>query len=270
MKRSTFAALAAIALLVGVLAMPRPAHAAPSTQLGNVLAEMRGLSYSDFTALATWARNGAPAPFFSSFQPQATQGDILKLDGPDRRAVLSWLQGNGRSALYARGASDSDIGSRDPTSGPVATPTPNPWRNVPLASSSLEGNVQGAIDVIGGFAAARRDGTAAIACVSFKNVAPKTATRVVFEIPLLNDAGQELGKLTIDRSGEFSSNIDIMSYASLSDWQGNSIGPRSRMDNCIQRTLPTAAMPILEARVAGYRVVRVVYADGSSWPGATP
>jgi len=159
----------------------------------------------------------------------------------------------------------ADFSQPTATPRPTPRPTPNPWRNLPLATATLDEAPQGDISVIGGFAAAKRDGTAAIACVSFKNLATKRASRVVFEIPLFDANNQRLGKLTIDRKGEFSPNIDIMSYAGMNDWQNNSMGPRSRMDNCTLRQLATAAMPILEARVASYGVVRVEYDDGTSW-----
>ena len=38
---------------------------------------------------------------------------------------MNWLTGAGRASLYARGASDSDIGSRRPQL--VAQATPNPY-----------------------------------------------------------------------------------------------------------------------------------------------
>jgi hypothetical protein len=269
-RRGPFAALALAAVLAGAFVLPGNAQSTPSRALGNVLAEMRGLSDNDFLTLTNWARSGAAAPFPTSSQPQATMTDILNLAGDDRNAVLSWLQGNGRSALYSRGAQDSDIGSREPGGRVTPTPTPGAWRNLPLAATSLNGNVQGNINVIGGFAAAKRDGTAVIACVSFANVAPQTATHVVFDFPLLDANGQEVGKLTLDRTGEFSSNVQIMSYATMNEWVSGSIGPRSRIDNCVQRQMGTAAIPILQARVAGYRVVRVTYADGSVWPSPAP
>jgi hypothetical protein len=254
----------------GFFAAPRGAQAQQaSRQLISVLGQIQGLSAGDFAKLVTWANNGAPAPFQTSTQPEATEANILNLGSNDRRAVFSWLQGNGRTALYAQGAADSDIGPRRPgVDYAVPTATPNAWRNLPLASATLDSNVQGGIAILGGFAAAKRDGTTAMACVSFKNTAQKIASRIVFEFPLLDAGGQELGKLTLDRTGEFSPNIDIMTFTSLNDWQNNSVGPRGRLDSCVTRQLGTAAIPILQARAAGYRVMRVEYADGTSWtPG---
>ena len=155
---------------------------------------------------------------------------------------------------------------------PAATPTPAAWREIPLASATLEGGVQGQIQIIGGFAAVKRDATAAIACVSFKNLAPMAARRVIFEFPLLDAQGNALGNLTLDRNGEFSNNVTIATYDGFASWQQGGIGPRGYADNCIQKTLPTAAVPLLQARAASYRVMRVEYDNGTVWTpeGAAP
>jgi hypothetical protein len=268
--RRLLALVAAAAALAVLFAAPTVARADASQALQNVLSEMRGLSPGDFDKLVSWSRNGTPAPFGTAWQPEQTENDILNLGDDDRRAVLSWLQGNGRYALYRRGATDDQIGPPRPrVDTPAATPTPDPWRNLPLATGSLNGGVQGGIQVLSGFAAAKRDGTSIIACVSFKNVSQKTAKRVVFDFNLTNENGASVGSLTLDRTGEFSPNIDIMSFSSKSDWQNGTIGPRGRIDNCIQKTLGTAALPILQARIAGYSVTEVDYDDGSSWPSKT-
>lgn len=262
-----------IAAVLGMLCtLPRTARAdGPSKALQNVLSEMRGLSPNDFSTLVSWARNGTPVPGMTAFQPQQTENDILQLGQKDQQAVLWWLQGNGRSGLYARGASDYLIGPPRPlVDGPAPTPTPGPWRNIPLATATLNGNVQGNIQIIGGFAGARRDGTSAIACVSFTNLAPKTANRIVFTFTLSNAAGVSLGTLTLDRRGEFSPNIPILTFDNFDAWIQGSIGPRGRIDNCIQQTLGTAALPILQARVAGYAVSEVDYDDGTTWSPAQP
>ena len=54
----------------------------------------------------------------------------------------------------------------------------------------------------------------------------------------------------------------------MAQWQSpNSGGPRgSYAEGCIQRTLPTAALPFLQARATGYHVTHVDFTDGSSWP----
>jgi hypothetical protein len=267
-RRGAFAAFAIATLVAGLLlAAPARVHA-QSSALVSVLSEIQQLSSSDFSALASWASNNAPPPFSTVFALDKAKADILSLGDKDKQAVLWWLQGNGRSALYARGASDYQIGPRrSPVDSGAATPSPTPgaWREIPLASATLDGGVEGQIQILGGFAGVKRDGTAAIACISFKNLSPMTARRIVFEFPLLDAQGNALGKLTLDRNGEFSSNVAIMTYDGFGSWQSGSIGPRGRDDNCIQRTLPTAAVPLLQARTASYRVVRVEYDGGSLW-----
>ncbi len=274
MRRGSLAALAMLTLVAGLLfAAPAPVHA-QSRALVNTLSQIQQLSNSDFQSLAAWAQNGAPTPFSTFTALDQTKAAILSLGDKDRQAIILWLQGNGRSALYARGASDYQIGPpRAPadSAAPSPSPTPGPWREIPLATATLEGGVQGQIQINKGFAGVKRDGTAAIACVSFTNLSAKTARRIVFEFPLYDAQGNSLGTLTLDRNGEFSSNVLIATYDSFSSWQSGSIGPRGYADNCIQRNLPTAAMPILQARTAGYRVTRVEYDDGSVWtPGTSP
>ena len=271
--RRTWLALCIGALFAAALFIA-PAHvAAQSRALVNALSQVQQLSNSDFSALASWAQNGTPAPFTYNTALDQAKGAILSLGNKDRQAVVLWLQGNGRSALYAQGASDYQIGPlRAPADSSAPTPSPTPsWRQIPLATASLSGATQGQIQIVGGFAAVKIDGTSAIACVSFKNLSPMTARRIVFDFPLYDAGGNLLGTLTLDRNGEFSSNILIATYNSFSDWIGGAIGPRGYLDNCIRRDLPTAALPILQARTAGYSVVRVEYDGGSVWtPSATP
>ncbi|HMD02983.1 MAG TPA: hypothetical protein VKG44_08485, partial [Candidatus Baltobacteraceae bacterium] len=235
--------MAAAVLLAGIFATRNVAQADPSDGLKNVLSQIRGLSSYDFSSLRDWANKGGTAtPFSTSFQPGKVEADILALGSSDRNAVVSWLQGHGRSALYAQGASDSDIGPTRPGfDAPAPTPSPNAWRSIPLATATLDDHAQGNIQILGGFAAVKRDGTAAIACLSFKNLDTKVAKRVVFEFPLLGDnGGGDLGKLVLDRTGEFSPNIDIRSYESMQSWQTPGSGPRTLGDGCILRELPTA------------------------------
>ena len=262
--------LAAFVFAVGVLATTGRAQADASDALQHVLEQVRFMGGSDFTSLVKWARNGTPKPDDATFQPQKVEVDILNLSDGDRNAILYWLQGKGRSALFAQGASDSQIGPRRDFEAPTATPTPNAWRNIPLATASIEGANQGPIQILGGFAAVKRDGSSAIACLSFKNVDSRVASHIVFEFPLIGEDGQSLGSLVLDRHGEFSPNIDIVSYGSMQGWQSSS-GPRTYGDGCIQRTLPTAALPFLQARASGYHVVHVDFLGGGMWPpGALP
>jgi hypothetical protein len=273
--RSAVLLLAVVAALA--IVTPRPLAAAPSPALGRVLSSLRNLSNSQFDNVVRWARSGAPRPSTlgkPSFQippEEWVEVGILDLHAPDRQAVLDWLRGGGRSALYARGASDSDIGPRRPgTVGPAATPTPNPWRLLEFGSPTLGGPPQGNIAILGGWAAVKRDGRGAHACVSFKNVGSLTATRVLVEFPMIDDAGAQLGDVQMDRRGTFSTGIDINGWDSLKSWQSG-LGHRGFNDNCAGVNTGVAALPLLAARYATYRIMRVEYADGTAWtPPAAP
>lgn len=161
-------------------------------------------------------------------------------------------------------AAGAHAAASTPSPSPSPSPTPNPYRSLELATATL-GQSREPVSVVGGFAAARRDGKAVIVCVSFKNTAPTTARRVVFEFSLLGPRGRELGTLHLDRQGEFSSGVDIYGWSSLSAWQGG-MGHRGYGDNCTQLQQGVAAAPILQAASVVYRVSRVDYADGTSWP----
>lgn len=268
-KRSISGIFAALLMSAAFFALSVPPNArAASMALLNTLVQIQQLSNHDFKSLVAWSKNWAPQPQYVYTPLQATENSIRKLPGDDRNAIFFWLDGLGRAALYARGVTDAQIGTRDPGSSsgstPAPTPTPNPWRALSLVSGSLDQSTEGNITILGGFAAAKRDGRSVIACVSFMNVSTKTASDITFEFPLLSEGGNELGKLTLDRTGTFSPNVGIYSYNSMSDWLQMQ-PPSSRLQNCVRRDLGTAALPILEARLAGYRVVKVLYTDGSSW-----
>lgn len=148
---------------------------------------------------------------------------------------------------------------------PTASPTPNPYRRIELASRTLENRPQGKIALLGGWAAVKRDGRGAVVCVSFKNEAAVAATRVVFQFAIVGRSGDELGTLELDRTGTFSPGIEINGWPSLADWQGG-VGHRGYGDNCKVLNSGLAALPLLSAHAATYEVRRVEYADGTSWP----
>jgi hypothetical protein len=153
---------------------------------------------------------------------------------------------------------------------PAAVATPNPYRAIRLASPTLENAPQGKIALLGGWAAVERNGRGAVICVSFKNQAAATATRVVFRFSILGRSGASLGELELDRRGEFSSGTDINGWSSLSDWQGG-LGHRGYNDNCKVLNTGVASQPLLAAHSVTYAVTRVDYADGTSWtPPPTP
>ena len=72
--------------------------------------------------------------------------------------------------------------------------------------------------------------------------------------------------LKLDRRGTFSPNVDIAGYNDVSDLGGARMGHRGLADNCASTSTGVAALPILAARFASYRIIRVDYADGTSWP----
>ncbi len=270
---SRFLTLYACAILVVALAafatMGR-ANADSSDALRQTLGALRGLGPASFSSVVSWARNAAPQVPVPLQDYERAEAQILNLTSDDRQAVLWWLQGNGRSALYSRGATDDQIGPLrsgvDPGAAP-ATPAPNSWRDLSLASATLGDAVPPSkIEVLNGFAAAMRDGTNAMACVSFKNVAPLAAMEVVFDFPLLDANGNTVGSLRLGRRGMFSPDIGIMSYASLQDFISSAGAGNSRyIDNCAKISRGIAAVPILTARYATYRITRVEYVDGSEW-----
>ena len=147
---------------------------------------------------------------------------------------------------------------------PTASPTPNPYREIRLASPTLENKPSGKIALLRGWAAVKRDGRGAVVCLSFKNEAAVAATRVVFRFTILNRSGEELGKLELDRTGTFSPGVDINGWGSLSEWQGG-VGHRGYGDNCKVLTSNVAALPLLSAHTATYEVTRVEYDNGTSW-----
>ncbi len=250
-----FALVAAVAIVAA-----RPAAAAPSNALSSALSSLRSLSDGQFERVVGWSRSGAARPFVPSTPVERVEAQILDLPNADRNAVLAWLRGEGRAALHNRGASDSDIGGRRPAamSGSVATPTPNPYRTLNFASETLGNRPVKGIVVLGGFAAAKRDGKAAIVCLSFKNQSQQVARRVLFEFALLGPQGREVGTLELDRRGEFSPGVDINGWQSLGEWQGG-VGHRGYGDNCTFVEQGVASTPLLRAESVSYRVVDVEY-----------
>jgi hypothetical protein len=189
------------------------------------------------------------------------------MDKADQQAILVFLRGGGRSALYARGATDWEIGSRNPANvpppTPAPTPTPNPYRSLVFGSPTIGGTTAGKIAVLGGWAAVKRDGRGARACISFKNTDSRTAKRVLFQFPITNKDGAVLTELKLDRRGTFSPGIDIRGWGSLEGWQQGQ--HRGYDENCTSLSTGIAALPLLTARFATYRILRVEYANGTSW-----
>ena len=269
MRRSV---LWVFAMLVFVAVLPAAAQFSrtPSSQLVQTLSTLRGLSSSSFQQVIWWARNpqnpGITVPDWNK-----AEYEIMQLGHNDRSAVLSWLNGNGRRALYDRGASDSMIGPRRSVDTAYAPPTPNPlekYRVSQLVSETMRTGEPPAsgIDVLKGFALVAKDGTKAIVCLSFKNVSAKTAKTVHFVFPLLNAQGDTVGNVDFERKGTFSPNIAIDGPAGPQDYIEPGLSHRGVFDNCVTSGQGTAALPLLQTRHVAFKVAGVTYADGSSWP----
>jgi hypothetical protein len=151
-----------------------------------------------------------------------------------------------------------------PSPSPRPSPTPNPYRAIELASPTLDRATQGEIEILGGWAAVKRDGKGAVVCISFKNEAAVAVTQVVFEFTLIGRSGETLGKLDLDRRGTFSPGVAIDGWRSLSDWQSG-LGHRGYNDNCKTIERAMAAVPLLSVRSMAYRITRVESADGKTW-----
>lgn len=255
------------AVAVGLASAPIAARADASAALKGVLTTLQGLSNGQFHEVASWARNNGSPPLYAVNPVQSAEMQVGSLNYNDGQAVLQWLRGNGRYGLYNRGASDWEIGGRNPSSSPAPTPTPNPYRQLELTTATLGTQTSGSIAVLGGFAAASRDGKTALACVSFQNNAPVAATSVTFNFSLLDANGNTVGTLTLDRKGTFSAGIGIMSWSSFNDWNGGQgFSNRAYNDNCAKISNGVAALPIIQARFVTYTISNVTYADGTTWP----
>ncbi|HEV3089965.1 MAG TPA: hypothetical protein VGX91_00830 [Candidatus Cybelea sp.] len=259
MKTVRFAVLlACVAALLPFLAAQVSADAPPNVT--KALTSIRNLPDTQFAQVVRWARNGTPQP--SGYGPvEQVQSQILELRYNGQHAIVGWLQTGNRSALYALGATDAQIGSRSPSS--VASATPNPYRSLEFGTATLGGKPAGNIEVFAGWAAVKRDSRGAHVCVSFKNVGTIAATRVLFSFPLMNEADEQVAKLELDRRGTFSPGIAIHGWSSLSAWQSGS--NRGYDENCTGLALGVAAFPLRSALLASYRILRVEYADGSQW-----
>jgi len=266
MVRRWFAAVVCVVAIVWTCA---PARATGNYDVTRVLTELRSLSDAEFAHVVSWSRAGTGRPGFVFSKVDAAENNILALHPANRDPILSWLRGHGRSALHALSLSDADIGPRrggiDGHQIAASATQPSPWRELTLATASLQPAPSGDVKVVRGFAAAKKDGTGASACITFRNVGTKVANRLVVEFPLLNAESLETGVLTLDRHGTFSPNVDIAGYDDVGDLSGNSMGPRGRADNCATLSVGVAAVPILTARFATYRITRVEYTDGGVW-----
>lgn len=265
------------AFLIVTLAAALPAAAqfnrVASPELVQTLKTIRQLGDGSFQQLVWWAPNpqdpGLTVPDWNNAEHQ-----IVQLKHKDRDAVLSWLTGHGRAALYARGATNAMIGSRRPAgdAGPaISTATPSPlsrYRVMQLTSPTLRGGAppKSGINVLGGFALIAKDGTQAIVCLSFTNVAAAAANSIHFSFPLMSADGEELGAIDLNRTGLFSPNIAINGPSDPDAYFSPGLSSRGIFSNCVTSNQGVAALPLLHTRYVAYKVAGVTYTDGSSWP----
>lgn len=268
MRRRMVWILAVLAVLAALPAAAQFSRTA-SPELARTLATLRNLSSSSFQQVVWWARNpsdpGLTVPDWNN-----AEREIMHLKHHDRAAVLSWLTGNGRQALYARGATDAAIGGRRPIDGNYTPATPSPlakYRVMQIASETMRGGAPpGGINVRSGFALVAKDGTKAIVCLSFTNTAPLAADSVRFRFALMTADGEQAGAIDFNRKGVFSPNIAIDGPANAQSYFDRGMSSRSVYDNCVVSDQGTAAMPLLQTRHVAFKVAGVTYADGSAWP----
>lgn len=247
-----------------------PVKPIASQNLVTTLAALRDLSDGSFQQVLWWAPNPTD-PQLSIPDWNDAEHRIMQLGRQDRAAVLAWLTGGGRQALYDRGATDRMIGARTVSAGGgFTTPsTPGPssqYRVLPLTSPTLGGAPAGNVRVTGGFALVKNDATKAVVCLSFVNLAPATASAVHFAFPLLDSNGNTIATLAFTRSGTFAPSVAINGPADGNAYLGGGFGPRAAYDNCLVSAQGTAALPLVQTHYVTYKVTGVQYADGTSWP----
>ena len=268
--------LAAVVLcaLVVALAAAAPLHAAygrsPSYALVQVLRAVQNLNVSRALSLMDWARGSAEPPSNPFFPQEHVEVQIAALQRADRDALIAWLRGQGRGRLYARNASDADIGPckrpidnaacSDSQHGGAASNV----RSLHFALGTGASPVESGIEIEGGFAAVTKDGLTEVHCLSFKNVAAKTATSVTFGYRLLSKESETLDSGSDTRSGTFSPGITIAGPSDYGAYK-SATGHRGLQDNCWATTTKVARMAALQAAYLTARVSAVTFADGSSW-----
>jgi hypothetical protein len=241
----------------------------PSQGLVNTLATLKNLSDSSFQQVVWWASNPSD-PNITVPDWNNAEHQIMQLKRKDRNAVLAWLNGNGRQALYERGATDKLIGPQRVADNGFITPsTPGPssqYRIMPLTAPTLNtAAAPGGIQITGGFALVKKDATRAVICLSFVNRVQNTANAVEFAFPLLDKQGNTVATLTFTRKGTFSPNIAINGPADANAYLNGAFGPRAAYDNCLVSAPGTAALPFAQTRFVSYKVTGVQYANGTSW-----
>jgi hypothetical protein len=252
-----------------------PYNPYPSYALLNALTAIQNLASGQAGQLQFWAQQGNFQPPNPIFTPvDQIEAQIAAMSPPERTAIVSWLIGGGRGALYARNVTDAQIGPCkfpiDPPScagGTPPTTQPTDWRNIPFALAPGADTSNG-IAIDGGFAVIKNDGTAETHCLTFRNTAQKTAVEVTFRYQLYGASDNMLSNSTSVRTGTFSTGITIAGPASFSDYQTakGGVGNKDRLQNCWSTNNGIANLSYLQANYMAIQVVGVKYDDGSTWP----
>jgi hypothetical protein len=252
-----------------------PPNPYPSYALLNALSAIANLHPSQAGQLQSWAQQNNPQPPNPIVTPvDQIEAQIAAMSAPDRTAIVSWLMGGGRGALYTRNVTDQQIGPCkfpiDPPScsgGVPPTSQPSDWRNIPFALAP-GADASSGIAIDGGFAAVKNDATAETHCLTFKNTNQKTAVEITFRYQVYGASDNMLSNGTSVRSGTFSTGITIAGPASFSDYQTarNGVGNKDTLQNCWSTNTGIASLTYLQANYMAIQVVGVKYDDGSVWP----
>lgn len=242
---------------------------AQSRALVTTLTTLRSLGNDSFQQVVWWSSSPTD-PNITVPDWNNAEHQIMQLKHKDRDAVIAWLNGKGRQGLYARGATDKQIGpSRISDNGSSSSPGTVPltdYRIMPLSSPTLDATTTGNVQVTGGFALVKKDATMAAICVSFVNHAPQVAGSVQFAFPLMDKQGDALTTLSFTRTGTFSPNVAINGPRDANSYLNGAFGPRGAYDNCLVVKPGMAALPLAQARFVSYKVTGVQYVNGSRWP----
>ena len=230
------------------------------TWYGNGHASRRCQISQSGTAVSLTNEQGATAT--ATFTDPSTLRTSWSIFGGAN--ITGRISGNLQTITWSNGTYWTRTPETAPPARPTPVPTPTPKPYWYLNWTNTEG-ATAPIDIIQTWTAVMRDGSAAYTCVSFKNTGSVAATRIHFELYLLDHGKHVADTSNLDRKGTFSPNVGIHGYSSLGDWgQGN----RGYRDNCIGWRPDNGDERIDYSRLRYFsvKVKHIEYADGTSWP----
>lgn len=129
-------------------------------------------------------------------------------------------------------------------------------------------NVSAPIVYLGPWTAISNDGTEAYTCFSFKNTSSVTATRILFDLELLDEDSHVVAESDVDRTGTFSPNVEIRGWQNLREWASTQ-GHHDFGKNCANWT---SQRQLEHRRVRSYYIgiKRIEYVDGTTWAPPAP